>query len=213
MQPKDLQDLIAVARITGSLPGGSDRYNVTVGGDGLAALKPPVDIWLHRPAYRGNDLKKILNCVTPHPGADGSFASVRLLSRKIGVNRKAQIKLRLPEDFTGDAASQDLDLAGWWLCCERGQLTASGDDVYVFQLIGLAVHRINEAGEREAEPVAVVTGYLETGAHGLLETRTTVPIKSEAAEIEVMVPIIPEYAELDLPNGRVYVRGYEDLIV
>ncbi|MEQ9364877.1 MAG: hypothetical protein RIF32_11570 [Leptospirales bacterium] len=210
MQPQDLQDLLAVARLTGASSGKGARYSATVGGDGLAGLKPPVKIWLHRPAYRGNDLKKILNSVHPHPRSDGVFVPVELLFRKIGVKGKAQVRLKLPEDFSGDDG--DLDLIGWWLCCERGQLAAAGD-VYVFQLIGLAVHRRNEQGETEAEAVATVTGYLETGAHGLLETRMRRSTETGSEDVEVLVPLVPEYTELDLPNQRVYVRGYDDLIV
>ncbi|MCR9144539.1 MAG: hypothetical protein NXI24_20035 [bacterium] len=209
MQPQDLEDLIAVARLTGGLPGKTSRYGVTVGGDGLADLKPPIQIWLHRPAYRGNDLKKILSSVKPHPRSDGFFAPVELLSRKVRGKGKGEVRLKLPEDFTGDDG--DLDLMGWWLCCEREQLAATGE-VYVFQMIGLAVHRRNGEGEPfEEQPVATVTGYIETGAHGLLETRTLAT--GDAEPIEVLVPLVPEYAELDLPNKRVYVRGFDDLIV
>ena len=208
MQPSDLQDLIAVARITGALPGRPGRFSVTVGGDGRATLKTPVDVWLHRPAYRGTDLKKILASITPHPQSDGRFERARLVSRTIGGKKsKAQVRLDVAEETQRDKG--DEELYGWWVCVERRQLIEATSDVFIFQLIGLAVYPVDESGERGAEPIAVVTGYMETGAHGLLETRT---LPRGDAEVEVLVPLVPEYAELDLPNGRVYVRGYEDLI-
>lgn len=231
MQP---QQLIAVARVTGTVFNKSDRYNVTIGGDGLADLKPPLSVWLHRPTYRGNDLKKILNSVNPHPRENGLFAAAELTWRKIGVNRKAQVNLKVGADFSDWGPEGVGDLRGWWLCVEREQLAASGE-VYVFQLLGLAVHRMDEQGGREAEVVGTVTGYVETGAHGILETRTVASFEklagagaeserpSEAedgdagegqtGEVEVLVPLVPEYTELDLDQGRVYVRGYDDLIV
>jgi ribosomal 30S subunit maturation factor RimM len=201
--PDHPENLIAVARITGS-DGRGGRFRVTVGGDGLAAIKPPLDIWLHRPAYRGNDLQRILDSVRPHPHSDGAFLRARLVFRSIKANRKGRVVLEGPDDtvFVPPVDSPDLD--GWWLCLNQQQLAGPGPDVYVFQLIGLAVHAAR-GEQRDPEPLATVTGYIETGAHGVLETKT-------ADGVEVLVPFVPEYTELDLDAGRVYVRDFADLI-
>ena len=132
-------ELIAVARITGPLPHRPDWFRVTVGGDGLEALKPGAEIVLHRPAYRGNDLKRILASVTPHPGADGLLLGATLRARSIGDNRKGRVKLILSETQQAELAAlpeTEQDLSGWWLCCSRAGLVAAakGRDVYVFQL-------------------------------------------------------------------------------
>lgn len=197
------EDLIAVARIANADPK-PGRYRITTGGDGLESLKLPAPVWLHRPAYQGNDLKRILSSVRPHPRDDGEFRAAVLRSTRVTEKKRGYIDLKATR-ADGNAPINE-ELNGWWVCVERAHLAAGAkdDEFFVFQVLGLPVFAVDEQGKvAGAEPVGRVEGYLETGAHGVLEVRT-------GDGNEVLLPVVETYVHLDLAAGRIEVRDFED---
>ena len=180
--------LIALARITGADPRPLS-YRVTTGGNGLEDLSLPCEIWLHRPAYRGTDLKRILASVYPHPDPAGEFQVATLEAWQPGQKSRGRVRLRCDVE----------ELDGWWICVEQERLIAGSDELYWFQVLGLPVR--DEAGEA----VATTAGYLETGAHGVLRLETP-------DGQEVLIPFVEQFVSVDLEGGCLRIPDFADFL-
>ncbi len=189
-----------MARITSGDPR-PGRHRITIGGDGLTALKLPAEVWLHRAAYQGNDLKRILDAVRPHPRDDGEFRAAVLDKARVTEKSRGYVDLQATPGEGGELINDELQ--GWWICVERGVLAARvrKDEFFVFQILGLPVFAVDEDGSVSAEPAGHVEGFLETGAHGVLEVRT---VDGQ----EVLLPVVEAYVRMDLSAGRIEARDF-----
>lgn len=87
-----------------------------------------------------------------------------------------------------------------WVCVTKAALVQD-DGIYCFELVGCRV--LKETG---GPAVAEVLGYLETGAHGVIETR------SSDGQV-VLVPLVDEFVEFRLEERVLIIKAFDDFVV
>ena len=184
----DPSKLIALARIAGE-PVSKDSYRITVAGDGLRDIKPPINCWIYLPADGGKIASTMLDPARKGLLTDGELRPARLKSRKVTGNKGMVVV----EPQSGGP----LD-AGMWICIEKRLLEAT-QGIYLYQIIGIPVYC---AGIDRG----VIKDYFETGAHGVLVVKA-----SDGHEI--MVPYVDEFVRVDLANQRAEIEALDDFDV
>ncbi len=161
---------------------------MTAGGNGLGELGAPFSAYLYEPPVQDRAQANLLTPAESGLNPDGKLFPLTVVWKTVSGKRGAVMINPVP--------NLDQGLEGCWLCVERASF-AEDTGLYFFELRGLPV-----LAAETGQPLATVTGYLETAAHGVLVTTTP-----DGAE--VLIPLVETFCQIDRAKKIVQVKQFD----